>query len=216
MTPRSCGRTTSSRGCETRTTVSRRCVAHCLHDPHRRIAQADRSPTRILAEHVVRPHATTPSSQAARERFVEYRRSGDRRIRDELLEAHVGLAAYLARRFLNRVGPFDELRQVALVGLFKAVERFEPERGVQFSTFATPTIVGELKRHFRDRAWAVRVPRRVQEIHLHLRATISEYSQEHGRSPTPAELATTAELPIDKVVEALAANDIYRLRRSTP
>ena len=97
-------------------------------------------------------------------------------------------------------------------GLLKAVERFEPERGVKFSTFATPTILGELKRHFRDRGWAVHVPRRVQELHLRIGATISAFSQEDGRSPTPTEIAQTTETPIDEVVEAIAVGDLYRLQ----
>ena len=123
------------------------------------------------------------------DRFVEYKRSGNRRLRDELVEEHVGLAEYLARRFADRGESFDDLRQVALVGLLKAVERFEPDRGLRFSTFATPTIVGELKRHFRDRGWAVRVPRRVQELHLQLVKVVSTLSQELGRSPTAEEIA---------------------------
>ena len=114
-----------------------------------------------------RPRANR-SDQAVDERFGLYRRTGDRRVRDELVEEHAPLAHFLASRFANRGEPRDDLVQVALVGLFKAVERFDPDRGLQFSTFATPTILGELKRHFRDRGWAVRVPRRVQELHLQL------------------------------------------------
>ena len=95
-----------------------------------------------------------------RERFVDYRRTGERAIRDELIESHLRLAEHLARRFANRGVALDDLVQVASLGLVKAVERFEPERGLEFSTFATPTIVGELKRHFRDKGWSVRVPRR--------------------------------------------------------
>jgi RNA polymerase sigma-B factor len=163
-------------------------------------------------ERVVSVHAGPTSGRTLHERFVEYRRTGDRRIRDELVEAHVGLATYLARRFFGRGEPIDDLRQVALGGLLKAVERFEPERGLKFSTFATPTILGELKRHFRDRGWAIHVPRRVQELHLRIGATISAFSQEDGRSPTPTEIAQTTETPIDEVVEAIAVGDLYRLQ----
>ena len=126
------------------------------------------------------------------EKFKEYRRSGDRALRNELVEEHMRLAEFLARRFAHRGETPDDLRQVALVGLLKAVERFEPDRGLQFSSFATPTITGELKRHFRDRGWAVRVPRRVQELHLELDRTVNELSQELGHPPTSADIAKGA------------------------
>lgn len=144
-------------------------------------------------------------------RFAEYRRTRDRRLRDELVEEHVALAHFLARRFANRGEPLDDLCQVALVGLLKAVERFDPDRGLQFSTFATPTIVGELKRHFRDRGWAVRVPRRVQELHLQLARLVGSLSQELGRSPTPSEIAREAGVSEEDVLEAMEAGGVYRL-----
>lgn len=145
------------------------------------------------------------------ERFVEYRRTGSRRLRDALVEEHVGLAEYLARRFADRGESFDDLRQVALVGLLKAVERFEPDRGLRFSTFATPTIVGELKRHFRDRGWALRVPRRVQELHLQLVKVVGTLSQELGRSPRPDEIARRTGTRVEDVLEAMEAGGVYRL-----
>jgi len=144
-------------------------------------------------------------------RFGAYRRTGDRRLRDELVEDHAPLAHFLAGRFANRGESRDDLVQVALVGLFKAVERFDPGRGLQFSTFATPTILGELKRHFRDRGWAVRVPRRVQELHLQLGRVISALGQEKGRSPTPAEVAERAGVSEESVLEAMEAGSLYRL-----
>jgi RNA polymerase sigma-B factor len=145
------------------------------------------------------------------ERFKEYRRTGDRALRNELVEEHVRLAEFLARRFAHRGETADDLRQVALVGLLKAVERFEPDRGLQFSSFATPTITGELKRHFRDRGWAVRVPRRVQELHLELDRTVNELSQELGRPPTPAEIAQHAGVLEEDVLESMEAGTLYRL-----
>lgn len=145
------------------------------------------------------------------DRFVEYRRTGSRRLRDSLVEEHVGLAEYLARRFADRGESFDDLRQVALVGLLKAVERFEPDRGLRFSTFATPTIVGELKRHFRDRGWALRVPRRIQELHLQLVKVVGTLSQELGRSPTPDEIARRTGTRVEDVLEAMEAGGVYRL-----
>jgi RNA polymerase sigma-B factor len=145
------------------------------------------------------------------ERFAAYRRTGDRQLRNELVEEHMRLAEFLARRFAHRGESADDLRQVALVGLLKAVERFEPDRGLQFSSFATPTITGELKRYFRDRGWAVRVPRRVQELHLELDRTVNELSQELGRPPTPAEIAQRAAVLEEDVLESMEAGSLYRL-----
>ncbi len=144
-------------------------------------------------------------------RFEIYRRTRDRAVRDELVEEHAPLAHFLAGRFSNRGEPRDDLVQVALVGLLKAVERFDPTRGLQFSTFATPTVLGELKRHFRDRGWTVRVPRRVQELHLQLGRIISALGQEQGRSPTPAEIAERAGVSEEDVLEAMEAGSLYRL-----
>src|SRR6059058_3054311 len=138
-----------------------------------------------------------------RRKFQEFAETRDQRLRDELIEAHLGLAEYLARRFSNRGEPLDDLIQVASVGLLKAVDRFDPERGLEFSTYATPTIVGELKRHFRDKGWAVRVPRRVQELHLRLGVVLNTLSQDLGRSPTIAEIAERAEVSEEDVLEAL-------------
>jgi RNA polymerase sigma-B factor len=145
-----------------------------------------------------------------RQKFIEYRESGDARLRDELVAAHLGLAEYLARRFANRGESLDDLVQVASLGLLKAVDRFEPERGLEFSTYATPTIVGELKRHFRDKGWAVRVPRRVQELHLRTGETIRALAQELGRSPTIPEIARRLQTSEEEVLEAIEAGQAYR------
>jgi len=145
------------------------------------------------------------------ERFDEYRRSGDRALRNELVQEHIRLAEFIARRFVHRGEPLDDLRQVALIGLVKAVERFEPDRGLQFSSFATPTIMGELKRHFRDKGWAVRVPRRVQELHLELDRTVGTLSQELGRAPTTDEIARRAGVAEEDVLESMEASSLYRL-----
>jgi RNA polymerase sigma-B factor len=145
-----------------------------------------------------------------RRKFHTYAQSRDRALRDELVTAHMGLAEYLARRFTNRGEPLDDLVQVAALGLLKAVDRFDPERGLEFSTYATPTIVGELKRHFRDKGWAVRVPRRVQELHLRLGSVVSQLSQELGRSPTIGEIAQAATVSEEEVLEAIEAGHAYR------
>jgi RNA polymerase sigma-B factor len=123
--------------------------------------------------------------------------------REELVRMYYPLVEYLARRFRSRGEPLDDLIQVASIGLLKAVDRFEVERGVKFSTYAVPTIIGELKRHFRDTGWAMRVPRRLQERALLLRSVISSASQELGRSPTVAEIAKRCDLTEEEVLEAM-------------
>ena len=154
---------------------------------------------------------TACENAAMFEHFVEYRRTRDRNLRNALVEEHMRLAEFLARRFANRGEPLDDLRQVALIGLLKAVERFEPDRGLQFSSFAMPTILGELKRHFRDRGWAVRVPRRVQELHLELDRTVGTLSQELGRPPTTCEIAQRIGVQEEEVLESMEASSLYRL-----
>ena len=145
-----------------------------------------------------------------REKFRELEETGDQSVRDELIEAHLRLAEHLARRFNNRGVPLEDLIQVASLGLVKAVERFEPERGLEFSTFATPTIVGELKRHFRDKGWAVRVPRRIQELHVEINGLVGTLTQRLGRSPTIAELARASNTSEEEVLEAMEAAQAYR------
>jgi len=148
--------------------------------------------------------------QELRELFVSFAQTRDERMRAQLIEAHIGLAEYLARRFNNRGEPLDDLVQVASTGLIKAVDRFEPERGLEFSTYATHTIVGELKRHFRDKGWAVRVPRRMQELHLRLTTLVSTLNQDLGRSPTIPEIAQAAGVSEEEVLEAMEAGQAYR------
>jgi RNA polymerase sigma-B factor len=148
--------------------------------------------------------------QELREKFVEFAQTRDERVRAELIEAHLGLAEYLARRFNNRGEPLDDLVQVASTGLIKAVDRFEPERGLEFSTYATHTVVGELKRHFRDKGWAIRVPRRMQELHLRLSTLVSSLNQDLGRSPTIPEIAQAAGVSEEEVLEAMEAGQAYR------
>ena len=131
------------------------------------------------------------------------------RLRDELVEQHLPLVEYLARRFRNRGEPLDDLVQVATIGLIKSVDRFDLERGVEFSTYATPTIVGEIKRHFRDKGWAIRVPRRLQELKLSLTKATSELSQKNGRSPTVAELAQHLGMTEEEILEGLESANAY-------
>jgi RNA polymerase sigma-B factor len=147
--------------------------------------------------------AANPEERAAL--FVEYRSTGDRRLRDRLIEMNIGLAEAVSRRFGGRGERHDDLLQVALVGLLKSVERFDPDRGLAFSSFATPTIEGELKRHFRDKRWAVRVPRRLQELMLEVNQSVATLTQQRGRSPTIDEIAVDTSLSSEEVLEALEA-----------
>ena len=130
-------------------------------------------------------------------------------IRDDLVETHLPLVEHLARRFRNRGEPFDDLVQVATIGLIKSVDRFDPERGVEFSTYATPTIVGELKRHFRDKGWAIRVPRRLQELRLSLSSATADLTHSLSRAPTVAELAEKVGVTKEEVLEGLESANAY-------
>jgi RNA polymerase sigma-B factor len=130
-------------------------------------------------------------------------------LREVLVRANLPLVEHLARRFANRGEPLDDLTQVGTIGLLKAIDRFSLDRGVEFSTYATPTIVGEIKRHFRDRGWSIRVPRRLQEMRLALATATAELTQELGRSPTVAELAVCLETTQDSVLEGLESANAY-------
>lgn len=143
------------------------------------------------------------------ERFRTYAARRDRSLRNQLVEEHIGLASHLARRYASRGVPLDDLRQIALLGLVKAVERFDPGRGVAFSTFAGRTIEGEIKRHFRDATWGMRVPRSTKELHLAVRRATDELGQQLGRSPTVPDVAEHLGISTDQVVEALAAGSAY-------
>jgi len=132
-----------------------------------------------------------------------------RALRDELVHRHLPLAEHLAARFLGRGEPHDDLVQVATIGLLKAVDRFDPERGVPFGAYAVPTMLGEIKRHFRDRGWAMRVPRRWQEAGRSLADAREALTHELGRAPTVAELATRTGREPDEVVEVLESANAY-------
>lgn len=130
---------------------------------------------------------------------------GDRQAREALIGEHLPLARALARRYRRGTEPLDDLVQVASLGLIKAVDRFDPERGHSFSTFAQPTIVGELLRHFRDTGWGVHVARGTQELALRVRAAAERLEAETGASPTPRQLAEATGASLEAVVEALGA-----------
>lgn len=146
-----------------------------------------------------------------------YFHTRDPGLRNELVRAHSDLAYRLAGRFARRGEPLDDLAQVAFVGLILAVNRFDPRAGMAFAPFAIPTILGELKRHFRDRAWSMRVPRRLQEIYLEAKTAIDALMQELGRSPTYAEIADRVGVDEFRLVEALdAGRNFYALSLDIP
>lgn len=142
--------------------------------------------------------------------FAAYHQTRDVQLRNELVERHLGLAVALARRFEGRGVSLDDLIQVANVGLIHSVERFDPENGARFATFATATLLGELKRYFRDRAWTVRVPRGIKDLRLRIPPAVAELHQALGRSPSIAEIASKLECAEDDVLEAMEAGTAFR------
>ena len=140
-----------------------------------------------------------------RELFLRWQRHKDQAARDELVELFLPLARKLARRYTGANEPFDDLFQVASYGLLKALDRFDPVRGIAFSSFAVPTIVGELKRYFRDLGWSVHVPRGAQELALKIQQAQEKLTTSTGRSPTVHELAQYMELSIEQVLDGLEA-----------
>ena len=150
------------------------------------------------------------SHSTSTELWTEFTQTRDRDLRDRLVSENIGLARRLAHRFSHRGQPYDDLAQVASIALIKAVDRYDPERNVAFSTFATGTIIGELKRHFRDRGWAVRAPRRIQELYLELGSITESLGHQLGRSPTVAELAEAADCSEEAIMEAMEAGQGYR------
>lgn len=142
--------------------------------------------------------------------FRAYRATGDRALRNEIVIAYRGLAVALARRFADRGETLDDLIQVAQVGLMKAVERFDPERGVPFSGFATPTVLGELRRHFRDLSWSVRVPRGMKDLHLRIAPAVAQLRNELGRSPSVADVARHLGIEEAQVLSAMEAGAAFK------
>lgn len=156
------------------------------------------------------PRADDPSSEGLDSELRRYAATGDPAARERLVLAHLHLVRVLARRFARRSEPPDDLEQVASIGLLKAVDGFDPEMGSAFSAYATRTILGELKRYFRDRGWSVRAPRRIQELYLELAPALEELSQRFGRSPSVVELSEFMGASQDDVLEALEAGRSYR------
>ena len=131
------------------------------------------------------------------------------KLREQIIEHHLALVTHTARRFAGRGEPLEDLIQVGTIGLIKAIDRFDPDKGFEFSTFAMPTIVGEIKRYFRDKTWAIQVPRRLQELGAAVNRATTELSHSLDRSPSIAEIAAHLGVTNDDVVEAINANSAY-------
>ncbi len=142
--------------------------------------------------------------------FRRYRETGDRALRNELIVAHQWVASHCARRFAHRGEPIADLIQVAQVGVLKAVERFDPEMGVSFTSFAMPTVLGELRRHFRDKTWMLRVPRRPKDLYLEVNAASEALYQRLQRTPTVDDIARELRISANEVLEAIEVGDAYR------
>ena len=156
------------------------------------------------------PNPTRFDRGLQRQLFKDSRRSRDPVVREQLVGQYTALVRSLARRFAGRGEPLEDLEQVGYLGLIAAIDRFEPELGLEFTTFATPTILGEIKRYFRDKSWAVRVPRRLQETYTKVMRAQEELSQKLGRGPTVPEVAAELLLEPDEVLQALEAGPAHR------
>lgn len=147
--------------------------------------------------------------ERTRELFRLYKEKGDEAARDQLIVSHLNLVRFLASKFKNRGEPLDDLIQVGTIGLIKAIDRFDPERGLEFTTYATPTIMGELKRHFRDKGWSVRVPRRLQELSAKVNQVTDELTVELQRSPSVDEIAAKIGVGAEEILEAMESSGAY-------
>jgi RNA polymerase sigma-B factor len=169
-------------------------ISETIESPSRAAKEAD-----VAAKALIAALADLPAGSPDRPR-----------VRQRLIEAYLPLAEHLARRFRNRGEPLDDLVQVASLALVKSVDGFDPGRGAAFTSYAIPMILGELKRHFRDKGWNVRVPRRLQELRLDLGKAVSDLAQQLGHSPTVGELAEHLGVGEDDVVEAMESGHAYR------
>jgi len=143
--------------------------------------------------------------------FLRYYRTRSPVIREQLVMHHMNLVRFLAKKFANRGEPLDDLIGVGTIGLMHAIDRFDPERGIRFATFATPTIVGEIKRHFRDRGWAIKVPRRLQEVNLSANKAVEQLTLKLNRAPTVQEVADHIHASLEETLEGMELGHLYEL-----
>ncbi|WP_433055293.1 SigB/SigF/SigG family RNA polymerase sigma factor [Dactylosporangium sp. CS-033363] len=174
-------------------------------------ALAEAAPNTQSTSESTSTRATDAQARALLSLMADLPAGADRdRVRSRLIELYIPLAEYLARRFRNRGEQFDDLVQVANLGLIKSVDGYDPSRGAAFTSYAIPMIVGELKRHFRDKGWDVRVPRRLQELRLEISKVSGDLAQDLGRSPTVADLANRLGVSEEEVIEGLDCGQAYR------
>ncbi len=166
----------------------------------------------VTADTASDSHGTPGRAERERVLLRRYHEQGDTRARDQLAEEMLPLARALAGRYAGRGEPLDDLVQVACVGIMKAIEGFDLSRDVRFSSYATPTVLGEIKRYFRDKTWAVRVPRGTQELQLQVAKARDTLTNELGRSPTVQELATAIDAPFEDVLSTIQSADARRAR----
>ena len=152
---------------------------------------------------------TAWDKEKTHELFRRYKEKGDMDAREQLVMSHLNLVRFLANKFKNRGEPLDDLVQVGYLGLLKAIDRFDPDRGLEFTTFATPTILGEIKRHFRDKGWSVRVPRRLQELSAKVNQATDKLTTQLQRSPKVEEIADYLGASVDEVLEAMESSSAY-------
>ncbi|TXF36732.1 RNA polymerase sigma factor SigF [Collinsella sp. BA40] len=152
---------------------------------------------------------TAWDKERTHELFRKFKEEGDLDAREKLVMSHMNLVRFLANKFKNRGEPLDDLVQVGYLGLLKAIDRFDPGRGLEFTTYATPTILGEIKRHFRDKGWSVRVPRRLQELSAKVNQATDALTVQLQRSPTIEEIAAYLDASVDEVLEAMESSSAY-------
>ena len=150
-----------------------------------------------------------PEGKNDKELLRAYHERGDTDARERLIEQYLPLVRSLARRYSYRGEQLEDLVQVGCIGLIKAIDRFDIDRGVELTTYATPNIIGEIKRHFRDKGWAIRVPRRLQELRMQIGGATGELTQKLGRSPTPRELAEVIGCTVEEVMEGIESSHAY-------
>lgn len=149
------------------------------------------------------------TDQEAETLFAKYAETRDPNVRERLVEMHQNLVRFLAGKFINRGEPLEDLVQVGTIGLINAIDRFDPKRGTKFSTYATPTIVGEIRRYFRDKAWSLKVPRRLQELNLAANKAADNLSAKLGRTPTIQEIAQAVGASEEETLEAMELGNAY-------